>query len=85
VSPEETQNRRIFTLGNRQWNIPELRELLEKNIPEKREFENFRVEHTFPNIGRKTMLLNARKIEQKAGGRELILLAIEDVTKEGKS
>ena len=85
VSPEETQNRLIFSLGNRQWDIPKLRELLEKIIPEKRAFEDFMVEHTFPKIGRKTMLLNARKIEQKAGGRELILLAIEDVAQVSKS
>jgi two-component system CheB/CheR fusion protein len=85
VSPDETQNRLIFSLGNRQWDIPELRELLEKIIPEKRAFEDFRVEHTFPKIGRKAMILNARKIEQKAGGRELILLAIEDVAQVSKS
>jgi len=79
VNPAEIEKKLIFSLGNRQWDIPELRELLEKIIPEKNEFNNFRVEHTFPNIGKKTMLLNARRIEQKAGGRELILLAIEDV------
>ncbi|MEN6463760.1 MAG: PAS domain-containing protein, partial [Syntrophaceae bacterium] len=84
VSPDETQNKLIFSLGNRQWDIPELRELLEKIIPEKREFDNFRVEHMSPKTGRKLMLLNARKIEQKANGKDLILLAIEDVPKEGK-
>ena len=83
VSPDETQNKIIFNLGNRQWDIPKLRKLLEKVIPEKEKFTNFTVEHTFPKIGRKMMLLNARRIEEKAGGKELILLAIEDVTQKG--
>lgn len=79
VAPEETKGKLIYDLGNRQWDIPRLRELLEKVIPESSQFEGFEVEYVFPAIGYKTMLLNARKIHQEA--REpLILLAIEDIT-----
>ena len=80
VKPEETEGMLIFDLGNRQWNIPKLRELLEEILPQKSVFDNLDVEHTFETIGRKVMQLNARRIYQKTGQPELILLAIEDVT-----
>ena len=80
VSPEETLNKFIYDLGNHQWDIPELRELLEEVIPENIQFHDFEVDHEFQNIGRKTMLLNARRIHQRDGDMEFILLAIEDVT-----
>jgi two-component system CheB/CheR fusion protein len=70
----------VYKLGNRQWNIPELRQLLEDILPGNTKFDNFKVEHVFPNIGKKTMMLNARKVVQKGAGESLILLAIEDVT-----
>jgi len=60
VTPQETEGRFLYDLGNRQWDIPRLRELLEKIIPERSVFEDFEVEHDFPYIGVKTMLLNAR-------------------------
>ena len=80
VKPEETEGQFIYDLGNRQWNIPRLRELLEEIIPKKNTFEGFRMEHDFPSIGRRIMLLNARRIPTEAGKTRLILLAIEDVT-----
>jgi chemotaxis protein methyltransferase CheR len=82
VSPEETEGRLIYDLGKRQWDIPKLREFLEEIIPEDNIFEGFEVEHKFPTIGPKKMLLNARKIIGKTEETELILLAIEDITKE---
>ena len=79
TSPEETEHMLIYNLGNSQWNIPKLRELLEEIIPRHSSFNDFKVTHNFPGIGQKTMLLNARMIEQ-ADQRKLILLAIEDIT-----
>ena len=76
VKPEETDGQFIYNLGNRQWDIPELRELLQEILPKKNFFENFEVKHDFPNIGPKRMLLNARKVDEV----QLILLAIEDIT-----
>lgn len=80
VSEPETLHNLIYDLGNGQWDIPELRRLLEEIIPEQNEFIGFEVRHHFPNLGRKVMLLNARQIAPQAGGEKLILLAIEDVT-----
>ncbi|MCL6621222.1 MAG: PAS domain-containing protein, partial [Syntrophobacterales bacterium] len=80
VTPGETEGRFLYDLGNRQWDIPRLRELLEKIIPEKSVFEDFEVEHDFPHIGVKTMLLNARLLPGRAGRPDMILLAIEDIT-----
>ena len=80
VKPEETEGQFVYDLGNRQWNIPRLRELLEEIIPRNNTFEGFQIEHNFPTIGRRIMLLNARRIPTEADKTRLILLAIEDVT-----
>ena len=80
VRPEDTEGVLIYDLGDRQWDIPKLRELLEKIVPENSSFEDYEVEHKFPKIGHKKMLLNARSIFRKTEGAQLILLAIEDVT-----
>ena len=73
----------IFTtLGNRQWDIPALRTLLESVIPHRASVEGFEVEHDFPTIGRRTMLVNARKIFSPGDHDGSILLAIEDVSEE---
>jgi two-component system, chemotaxis family, CheB/CheR fusion protein len=85
VSPEATVGRCIFDLGNRQWDIPELRKLLEEILPHKTTFEHYQVEHDFPDIGLRTFLLNARKIIQDDNGPSLILLAMEDVTRKGEA
>jgi len=80
VNPDETEGRLIYDLGDRQWNIPKLRELLENILPENTVFNDFEVEHNFETIGRKIMHLNARRIYRKPDQTQLILLAIEDVT-----
>ena len=84
VTAEETEGCLLFDLGRRQWDIPALRQLLEEIIPQSTEFHDFVVEHEFPDIGRKVMLLNARRIQQEAGRTRLILLAMEDVTEKQK-
>ncbi len=79
VSPEETVGRLIYELGNGQWDIPDLRTLLEDIVPKSSVFNDFELEHTFPIIGRRVMLLNARKLQAGQHG-ELLVLAMEDVT-----
>ena len=80
VTPEQTSGRLIYDLGNGQWNIPALRRLLEAVLGGEEHIENYRVEHEFEDIGRRIMLLNARRIEGKEGRPNLILLAISDDT-----
>jgi transcriptional regulator with GAF, ATPase, and Fis domain len=80
VKPDETEGILIYDLGNSQWNIPKLRELLEDILPQNSLFHDFEVEHDFESIGRKIMHLNARRIYRKSNQTQLILLAIEDVT-----
>jgi PAS domain S-box-containing protein len=79
VSPEETVDRLIYQLGNGQWDIPALRTLLEDIVPKSSVFDDFELEHSFPVIGRRVMLLNARKLQAGHHG-ELLVLAMEDVT-----
>ena len=62
ATPEDTEGRALYQLGNGQWNIPALRTLLEQIIPQHTTIEAYEVEHDFPIIGRRTMLLNARKV-----------------------
>ena len=80
VKPDETVGRLIYDLGDKQWDIPKLRELLETILPQKTTFDNYEVEHDFATIGRRTMLLNARQIQRGLGKERIILLAIEDIT-----
>jgi PAS domain S-box-containing protein len=80
VTPEETEGQFIFQLGNGQWNIPPLRKLLQDVLPRNVSFNNFEVDHVFPSLGRRIMILNARRIHGEEGSPELILLAMEDVT-----
>jgi len=80
VNPEETINRKIYDIGNRQWNIPALRKLLEEILPLNTSFSDYEVTHNFERIGNRTMLLNARRIYRENNKTEMILLAIEDVT-----
>src|SRR5947208_14678770 len=79
VSSDETEDRLIYELGNGQWDIPALRRLLEDIVPTSSVFNDFELEHTFPVIGRRVMLLNARKLQAGHHG-ELLVLAMEDVT-----
>ncbi len=80
TSEEETERRFLYELGNGQWDIPRLRELLEEVLPQNHTIEEFEVEHDFPAIGRRSMLLNARRVLRDSEPGHLILLAIEDVT-----
>jgi PAS domain S-box-containing protein len=80
VKPKETVGQLVYDLGNKQWAIPKLRELLETILPQKATFDNYEVEHDFADIGRRTMLLNARQIKRVLGKERIILLAIEDIT-----
>jgi len=80
VNPEETENQLIYDLGNRQWDIPRLKVLLEEILQHNTHFDDFEVEHDFPVIGNKVMMLNARQIYSEETGKRMILLAIEDIT-----
>jgi PAS domain S-box-containing protein len=78
VSKEETEGRFVYDLGNGQWDIPQLRSLLTQVLGNSHSVEDFEVEHTFPALGRRTMLLNARRFPPDGADAESILLAIED-------
>ena len=80
VEQEETIGHLIFDVGNKQWDIPALRTLLEEILPTHKRFDNYEVVHDFPAIGHKTMLLNARQVYCNDVGTQMILLAIEDIT-----
>lgn len=84
VEPRDTEKKLVYELGNGQWNIPSLRKLLEDILPQNTFFKGFEVTHEFPLIGRKVMILNARRIykEDSSAGifPPIILLAMEDVT-----
>jgi chemotaxis protein methyltransferase CheR len=80
ASPEETQGRLLYELGDGQWDIPKLRVLLEKIIPEHGVMEGYEVEHEFPGLGLRTMCLNARQVSYTGGADTTILLGIEDIT-----
>jgi len=80
VKPEETEKQYIYDLGNRQWDIPKLRELLQGILPKTTTFDDYEIEHDFPDIGKRIMSLNARKIFSEGGKTQLIVLAMEDIT-----
>jgi two-component sensor histidine kinase len=80
VSPAKTQGKLLYELGDGEWNTPKLRTLLGRILPEQGAMEDCEVEHDFPDIGRRTMLLNARKVFYEEGARANILLGIEDIT-----
>jgi len=80
TSPEQTVNKILFQIGNKQWNITRLRELLEQVLPRQQAVTNFEVEHEFENIGHRTMMLNAQILTLADNRKPMILLAIEDIT-----
>jgi len=80
ASPQETEGRLIYDLGEGQWNIPKLRELLDNILPARSTFRDFEVSHEFARVGRKVMLLNAREVFDANAQERTILLAIEDTT-----
>jgi two-component sensor histidine kinase len=81
ISEKVTQGRKLYELDAAIWDIPELRALLEKIVPEHGVMESFEVERDFPRIGHRSMLLNARKVFYEGNGHTTILLGMEDVTK----
>jgi two-component sensor histidine kinase len=80
VSAEDTKGKLLYALGDGQWDIPKLRVLLEKIIPEQGVMEGYEVEHEFPELGSRTMCLNARQVFYEGGAGTTILLGMEDVT-----
>ncbi len=80
VTAEETEGRFLYELGHGQWDIPALRTLLQEVLSKNASFQDFEVDHDFPTIGRRTMLLNARQIRWYGSKTPLILLPIEDIT-----
>jgi chemotaxis protein methyltransferase CheR len=80
VAPQHTIGRMLYEIGDGQWDIPELRTALDTILPGQETIEAFEVDHIFPSIGRRVMVLNARKVYRPGSKRQQILLAIEDVT-----
>jgi len=86
VEVKDTENKIVYELGNGQWDIPDLKKLLEDILPKNTFFKGFEVSHNFPSIGHKVMILNARQIHFKKSNDDvksfpsIILLAIEDIT-----
>ncbi len=84
LKPEETEGILLYDVGNREWDIPILRQLLDDILPKNSGFYDFEVIHTFPRLGEKILLLNAHRIVQKVHQEQLILLAISDITESRK-
>jgi PAS domain-containing protein len=84
VTKEETENKLVYDLGNGQWNIPKLKILLEDILPKNTHFDDFKVEHEFPKIGHRIMILNARRIHKTGEKKPIMLLAMEDITKQNQ-
>ena len=84
INEKDTEGYLIYDLANKDWNIPALRSLLNEILHENKSFTDFGVVHNFPVVGKKVLLLNARKIVSEIGAEKFILLAIEDVTEQEK-
>ena len=80
VVPAETEEQFIYNLGNGQWNVSELRELLEDILPKTTSFRDFKIERDFPHIGRRVMLLNACRIYIETNRTKLIIITIKDIS-----
>lgn len=80
VNSEKTEGKFIYDLGNGQWDIPKLRKLLEEILPNTTSFDDYEIEHDFPYIGRRIVLLNARRIYLQANHTKLIIITIKDIT-----
>jgi len=85
VSPEATVGHKLYELGNGQWDIAPLRQILIEVLEKQENIEGYEVDHIFPKIGHKVMLLNARKIFFKSQNTKMILLALEDITERKKA
>ena len=79
-SPGSVEQHMLFELDDGHWGNPALRKLLEQVLPANENFQDFQVEHTFPRLGKRKLLLNARRLVRETGEKALILLAIEDIT-----
>jgi two-component system CheB/CheR fusion protein len=84
TDPQQAEGKSLFELGDGQWDIPELRRLLTEIMDHDKTFEDYGVTHRFPDIGYKEMLLNGRQLKAEESRKNRILLAIHDVTREGK-
>lgn len=82
VTKEETEKKLVYDLGNGQWNSPQLRRLLEDILPKSTFFKDFEIEHEFPLIGKKIMMVNARTLFTKGNDSRLVIMAMEDVSKQ---
>ncbi|HVQ44872.1 MAG TPA: PAS domain-containing protein [Candidatus Saccharimonadia bacterium] len=82
VTQNQTEGKKVYDLGNGEWSAPKLRILLEDILPKNTFFEDFKVDHEFPKIGRKVMMLNARRVYTTDEERPIILLAMEDLTRQ---
>lgn len=80
VTKKSTEGKFIYDLGNHQWDIPQLRRMLTEVLLKDRVFEGFRIEHSFPGIGARVMLLNARRVFDGIRATRSILLTLEDIT-----
>ena len=80
VTKKDTEHKLVYQLGDGQWNIPALRKLLEKILPKDTFFIEYQVDHVFRDIGKKIMLLNARRVYTAQSRIPIILLAMEDIT-----
>lgn len=80
LNKDETEGASLFELNNKQWNVPKLRDLLNGILSQSVDFKNMEITHTFAGTSEKTMLFNAHRIIQKSHRKQLILLAIEDIT-----
>lgn len=82
VEPDQTEGKMVYELGDGQWNIAALKKLLEEILPENTFFKDFRVEHDFPKVGKKIIILNARRVYVSGVEKPIILLAMEDFTRQ---
>ncbi len=80
LTPLETENQLVYKLNQHAWNIPKLKILLEKILPANTQFDNYEVEIDLPHVGKRTMLLNARRTYRQVNNTEAILLAFDDIT-----
>jgi two-component system, chemotaxis family, CheB/CheR fusion protein len=78
IAPADAERQVIYALGDGAWDIPRLRELLEKILPTNSQLDRFEIDHVFPGVGRKVLVLNARRLERQIGLPGLILLAMEE-------
>lgn len=82
VDKHQTEGNIVYDLGNGQWNIPTLKILLEDILPKNKHFDDFKVEHDFPKLGKRIIILNARRVFTSGEEKPIILLAMEDITKQ---